>query len=318
VTALGYALSSEEHGPNDLIRHAALAEDSGVEFALLSDHFHPWIGDQGESPFVWTTLGGIARETETLRVGTGVTCPTTRLHPANVAQATATASVMFEDRFFLGVGTGERLNEHVTGERWPPHHVRLSMLEEAMAVIRELWSGDLCSHDGPHYTVENAQLFTRPDETPAVAVAAGGVETAAVAGRLGDALVSTAPSAEVVEAFADEAGDDAPRYGQVTACWAESEDEARQTVHECWPNGGLPGELGQELPTPGHFEQAAELVTEADAVENVPCGPDADQFIEAIETFADAGFDHVYLHQVGPDQADFLDFYREEVRPAFE
>lgn len=314
---LGYALSSEEHGPNALARNAARAEAIGFEFALVSDHYHPWVGRQGESPFVWTTLGGVARETESLRVGTGVTCPTMRIHPAIVAQAAATTAEMFDGRFFLGLGTGERLNEHVLGDRWPPHHVRLEMLEEATAVIRDLWSGETTSHDGEHYTVENARLFTLPDERPEIAVAAGGTHAARAAGRIGDAVVTTSPNEEVAGTFRD-AGGDGRRYGQATVCWAETESEGRETVHEWWPNSALPGEVSQELATPTHFEQAAELVTEDRAVEHVPCGPDPERHVETIEEYVDAGYDHVYLHQVGPDQEGFFHFYEEEVLPSFE
>lgn len=314
---LGYTLSSEEHGPSDLVDHAARAETAGFEFAMISDHYHPWIEQQGESPFVWGPLGAIAHETSELRVGTGVTCPTMRLHPAVLAQAAATAGAMFDGRFFFGVGTGDRLNEHVTAEHWPPHHVRLEMLEEAIGIIRELWTGEMSSHDGNHFTVENARVFTLPETPPDIAVAAGGEHTATVAGRSGDALVSTAPTPAVVETFVDGAGEDAPRYGQVHVCWAETEREARETVHTWWPNSALPGQLGQELPTPTHFEQAVELVGEADAVEHVPCGPDADRYVDAIEEFVNAGFDHVYLHQVGPDQAGFIEFFESEIRPSF-
>lgn len=320
VVELGYALSSEEHGPSELVDNAKRAEEAGFEHALVSDHFHPWIGKQGESPLVWTTLGGIARETERLRVGTGVTCPTMRTHPAIIAQAAATAGAMFDGRFFLGVGTGERLNEHVVGHPWPPHLVRVRMLGEAIKVMRKLWTGEEITHRGEHFTVENAKLFTLPDEPPDVAIAASGAQTANWAGDLGDALVSTAPDEEVVEAFAGGNGgsDERPRYGQATVCWAESESEARETVHEWWPNGGLPGELGQELSTPAHFEQAAQLVTEERATEHVPCGPDADRHIETVREYVDAGFDHVYVHQIGPAQEEFLDFYEEEVLPSFE
>lgn len=314
---LGYALSSEEHDPKDLVRNATRAEQAGFEFALISDHYHPWVNAQGESPFVWGTLGGIACETDTLRVGTGVTCPILRVHPAIIAQAAATAGVMFEGRFFLGVGTGERLNEHVTGMRWPPHHVRLEMLEEAVRVIRQLWSGKTTNHDGEHYTVENARLFTIPDEQPAIAVAASGTEAAKTAGRIGDAIVGTSPTTDVVEAFADTMGD-APRYGQATVCWGTTEDDARETVHKWWPNAALPGALGQELPTPVHFDQAVELVSQEDAVNHIPCGPDPERHIETITQFEDAGFDHVYVHQVGPDQRGFIEFYEEEVLPTFE
>ena len=317
---LGYALSSEEHGPNDLVDHAARAEEVGFEFAFVSDHFHPWVTKQGESPFVWSTLGGIARETEELRVGTGVTCPLIRIHPAIVAQASATAGAMFEGRFFLGVGTGENLNEHVLGDRWPPYAVRQGMLAEAVDVIRELWTGEEVNHHGEHYTVEDARLFTHPEEPPDLAVAAAGPDSATLAGKLGDALVSVAPAEKVVETFEEERGGDgdAPKYGQATVCYADSAEEARETVHEWWPNGGLPGKLGQQLPTPEQFEQATQLVTEEKATEHVPCGPDADRHIDQIQQYVDAGFDHVYLHQIGPNQDGFFEFYEEEVLPSFE
>ena len=317
---LGYALSSEEHPPMTLADNAARAEEAGFGHALVSDHYHPWVSKQGESGLVWSTLGAIARATDGLRVGTGVTCPTMRIHPAIIAQASATAGSMFDGRFFLGVGTGERLNEHVVGTRWPPHHERVEMLEEAIEVIRTLWRGEMTSHHGEHYTVENAKVFTRAEEPPELAIAAGGTQTAEWAGRTGDALISTAPDEEVVDAFAEanDGSSERPRYGQATVCWAETEEEARETVHEWWPNGGLPGELGQELATPTHFEQACQLVTEDQAVEHVPCGPDADQFIESIQQYVDAGFDHVYLHQIGPDQEGFLSFCETEVLPSFE
>ena len=314
---LGYALSSEEHGPTSLVDYAVHAEEAGVDFAMISDHYHPWTGEQGHAPFVWTTLGGIARATDDLRVGTGVTCPTIRIHPAIVAQAAATTARMFDGRFFLGVGTGERLNEHVLGDRWPAHDERLSMLEEAVSVMRELWTGDLVTHRGDHYTVENAQVYTLPAELPDVAIAASGPETGTFAGEVGDALVTTSPDEQTADAFAEAHDGDAPRYGQATVCYAETEAEGRRTIHEQWPNGGLPGVLSQELPTPGVFEQAAEIVTEEDAAADLPCGPDAEDFIASIQTYLDAGYDHVYCHQIGADQEAFLDFYAEEVLPSF-
>jgi G6PDH family F420-dependent oxidoreductase len=317
VPELGYALSSEEHDADALADHAAEAESVGFDFAMVSDHYHPWIEEQGHSPFVWTTLGAIARTTDELRVGTGVTCPTIRIHPAIIAQAAATTADLFDGRFVLGVGTGERLNEHVLGDRWPSHDERLDMLAEAVAVMRDLWTGEMVSHDGDHYTVENAKLYTLPEEPPPVAVAASGTETATAAGRFGDALVTTSPDDETADAFADAHDGAAPRYGQAAVCYAETEAEARRTIHDWWPNGALPGVLGQELPTPGVFEQAAELVDEADAVEGLPHGPDADEFVESIQEYVDAGYDHVYLHQIGPDQEPFLEFFEEEVAPSF-
>ena len=312
---LGYALSSEEHRPNDLVRNARAAEKAGFTFALISDHFHPWIDRQGQSPFVWSVIGGIAQATERLRLGTGVTCPTIRIHPAIVAQAAATSAVMMDGRFFLGVGTGEELNEHVTGARWPSPGVRLEMLEEAIEVMRLLWDGGYQTHRGKHYTVEQARIYTLPDEPVPIAVAAAQPKAAQLAGRLGDAFVGVAPEREMVEEFEQAGGNGKPRYGQVHVCWAESEAEARKTAHEVWPNAGLEGALSQELATPSHYEAAAQLVGEDDVAETVVCGPDPDRHLEAIREYDRAGFDHVYVHQVGPDQQGFLRFYSERILP---
>jgi coenzyme F420-dependent glucose-6-phosphate dehydrogenase len=311
---IGYALSSEEHLPGDLVRHARSAEEAGFGFALISDHFHPWVDRQGQSPFVWSVIGAIAVSTKTLRLGTGVTCPTIRIHPAIVAQAAATAACLMPGRFFLGVGTGENLNEHILGDRWPSADERLSMLAESIEVMRGLWEGDLVSFEGDHYTVDRARLYTVPPQELTIAVAAAGPEAAELAGRVGDALISTAPERELVDAYA-KAGGQGPRYGQLTVCWATTERDARRTALEWWPNAGLQGPLSQELPLPSHFEEAAAMVTEDDIAESVVCGPDLDAHLEAIEAFATAGFDHVYVHQVGPDQKGFLDFYAREVLP---
>jgi G6PDH family F420-dependent oxidoreductase len=312
---LGYALSSEEHRPLDLIRHARQAEGHGFTFALISDHFHPWIDRQGQSPFVWSVAGGIAATTDALRLGTGVTCPTIRIHPAIVAQAAATAADMMPGRFFLGVGTGENLNEHVLGARWPSASERLEMLEEAVEVMRLLWRGETCSFEGKHYRVEDARIYTLPSDPIDVVVAASGPEAAELAGRVGDGLVSTSPDLELVEAFR-EAGGTGPVYGQLTVCWADTEEEARRTALEWWPNGGLEGPLSQELPLPAHFEEAAAMVTEEDIAETVVCGPAAELHLEGIARFVDAGFDHVYVHQVGPDQEGFFEHYARDVLPA--
>ena len=314
---LGYAISSEEHRPLDLVRNAAAAEEAGFGFALVSDHFHPWIDRQGQSPFVWSVLGGIAAATERLVVGTGVTCPILRIHPAIVAQAAATAASMLPGRFFLGVGTGENLNEHVLGQRWPATHVRREMLEEAVAVMRLLWQGELVSHQGLHYTVENARIYTLPDEPIDVLVAAGGPEAAELAGRIGDGLVGTAPDEAIIEAFEAAGGGGKPRYAQATVCWAEREEDARRTAFEWWPNAALKGPLGQELPLPSHFEEAARMVTEDDVARMVACGPDPETHVELIEKYASAGYTHVYVHQVGPDQDGFIDFYASEIMPRY-
>ena len=311
---LGYALSSEEHRPLDLVRHARRAEEHGFTFALISDHFHPWIDRQGQSPFVWSVVGGIAASTDELRLGTGVTCPTIRIHPAIVAQAAATAADMMPGRFFLGVGTGENLNEHVLGDRWPSVSERLEMLEEAVEVMRLLWRGETCSFEGKHYRVEDARIYTLPSDPMDVVVAASAPESAELAARIGDGLVSTAPDGELVDAYVA-AGGDGPRYGQLTVCWAETEVDARRTALEWWPNAGLEGPLSQELPLPGHFEAAAGMVSEDDVADRVVCGPDPERHVEGISTFLEAGFDHVYVHQVGSDQDGFFDFYKRAVLP---
>jgi coenzyme F420-dependent glucose-6-phosphate dehydrogenase len=314
---LGYALSCEEHGPAQLVRNAARAEEVGFGFALISDHFHPWIERQGESPFVWAVIGAIANATERLRLGTGVTCPTMRMHPAVVAHASATAAVMMEGRFFLGVGSGENLNEHVLADRWPPVRDRLDMLEEAVEIIRALWTGELMSRRGRRYEVANARLYTVPEEPPPIMVAAGGAASAELAGRIGDGLVLASPSEDAAKTFADSGGDGKPRYGQCHVCWSESEEEAKRTALEWFPNIALPGELSQELPQPAHFEQAAGLLSEDDMAEIVACGPDPERHVEMIQRFVDAGCDHVYIHQIGPDQEGFFAFYEREVLPRF-
>jgi len=315
MATIGYALSTEEHGPGTLVRNARLAEEAGFEFALISDHYHPWIARQGESPFVWAVIGAIANATDRLRLGTGVTCPTIRIHPALVAQAAATAAVLMPGRFFLGVGSGENLNEHVVGERWPPLAVRLEMLEEAIEAIRELWTGKLVSHRGKHYTIENARLYTLPDEPPPLVVAAAGPNAAELAGRMGEGLVGVSPQAEVVEAFNAAGGKGKPRYGQVQVCWAEDEQQAKQTALDWFPNIALPGDLSQELPQPAQFEDATELLSEDNMAEIVACGPDPERHLEMIGCFSDAGFDHLYVHQIGPDQRGFMDFYAREILP---
>ena len=313
MTDIGYSLTSEEHPPAELVRHAVAAEAAGFSFALVSDHFHPWTDRQGQSPFVWSVIGAIAQATSTLRLGTGVTCPTMRIHPAVIAQASATCALLMPGRFFLGVGTGENLNEHILGERWPGYDERAEMLEEAVAAIRMLWEGGLVSHRGPHYTVDRARLYSIPDEPPPIAVAAAGENAAELAGRIGDALISTAPDAKLVEDFERAGGDGKPRYGQLTVCWAETEEDAIRTAAEIWPNAGLQGDLGQELPLPRHFRQATATLDREQIADAVICGPDADRHREAIAAFEQAGFDHVYVHQVGPDQEGFMRFYAKEV-----
>jgi len=314
MVELGYTLSSEEHSPNRLVEIARLAEDAGFGYALVSDHFHPWVDRQGQSPFVWPVIGGVAHATGRIRLGTGVTCPTMRIHPAIVAQAAATSAAMLPGRFFLGVGSGENLNEHVVARRWPEAAIRLEMLEEAVELIRSLWQGELVSHRGTHFEVANARLYTLPDEPPPLYVAGSGERAASLAARAGDGLIGVAPDSEFVGAYRD-AGGTGPRYGQLHVCWAETEEQARKTAREVWPNVAIPGELSQELPLPRHFEQAASTITEDMVSELVPCGPDPEVHLAQLQKFVDAGYDHVFVHQIGDDQEQAVEFYRREIMP---
>jgi G6PDH family F420-dependent oxidoreductase len=313
---IGYKLSSEEFTAPQLVRLARAAEEHGFSFALISDHYHPWVDRQGQSPFVWSVLGGIAESTRKLILGTGVTCPTIRIHPAIVAQAAATAATMLPGRFFLGVGSGESLNEQIAGARWPATPVRQAMLEEAIEVIRLLWRGGLQNHHGRYYTVENARVYSLPDQPPPLMVAASGPKGARLAARAGDGLISPGPPVrDVIDAFRDGGGADKPRYGELNVCYDESEDRARQLVKEIWPIAGIPGPLLFELPLPSHIEAAARLVGDAQ-IAAVPVGPDPERHAEAIRQYLRGGYDRVFVHQIGPNQERFMDFYARDVLPS--
>ena len=312
---IGINLASEAHGPKELVKYAARAEEAGFDFAVVSDHYHPWVPKQNDSPFVWGALGAIAERTDDLELGTAVTCPTIRIHPAIIAQAAATAKLLMDGRFFLGVGTGERLNEHVLGDHWPPHSIRLEMLEEAVGVMRDLWDGDMVTHHGDHYTVENTQLFSLPEEPPEIIISALGPETASVVGQFGDGFITTSPNKEFVDSFQEDG--DGPIYGGTKVCWAESDDEALEKAVEWWPNA-FADVSGTELPTPKHYEEASKSVSEDDAKASIVYGPDPGPYVEQIQKFVDAGFDHVYLHHLGQDQEAFIEFMDREVLPAFD
>jgi coenzyme F420-dependent glucose-6-phosphate dehydrogenase len=315
VTEIGYTLSAEEHGPSDLVRYACLAEEAGFDFLSISDHFHPWIDKQGHSPFAWTVIGGVAEATESISLMTGVTAPIIRYHPAIVAQAAATAGAMMPGRFLLGLGTGENLNEHVTGQRWPSADERLDMLEEAVEVIRTLWKGDTQSHRGRYFHVEDARIYDLPDPLPPILIAAKGDRAVELAGRLGDGFVGLAPDAEMLKAFDEAGGKGKPRYGMIHVCWDRDEARARKTAFEWWPNTAVEGELTVELPMPRHFEQASKMVSEEDVAEKVVCGADPEDYVELVGKFTAAGYDHVYLHQIGPDQKGFIRFAQEQLLP---
>ena len=315
MVSFGYTLSSEEHAPRDLVRNACRAEDAGFEFLSISDHYHPWVSAQGHSPFVWSVLGAIAASTERVRVGVGVTCPIIRVHPAILAQAAATTSLLFDGRFFFGVGTGEALNEHVLGHRWPPAAVRRGMLGEAVDIMRALWTGDTVDHRGDFYEVENARLFDPPAQPPPIIVSGFGSDAVALAARIGDGYWGHSPERELIDRYREQGGR-GPRYAQLNLCWADDEAVARKTVHEVWPNGGIPGQLSQDLPTWTHFEEASAMVSEAEATKSVACGPDPQPLLDSVRRYLDAGYDHLYFHQIGPDQDGFFQFWSETLHPA--
>ncbi len=314
MVSMGYFLTSEEFGPKELVRQARQAEDAGFERLWISDHFHPWTSRQGQSPFVWSVLGALS-EAVSIPVTTAVTCPTVRTHPAVIAQAAATAAVQLEGRFVLGVGSGEALNEHILGAHWPEAPVRLEMLEEAVEVIRKLHAGGEVSHRGRHYTVENAEIYTLPEGPVPIYVSAFGPRAADLAGRIGDGYCSTKPDADLIKRFRDAGGAGKPTQAGFKVCWAGDVETGVQTALRLWPNSHLPGQLAQELATPRLFEQASELVT-ADMVRKVvPCGPDPDRHLAAVREFADAGYDEVYVSQIGPEQDAFFDAWERDILP---
>lgn len=309
----GLTLSSEEHPPRKLVDVAAAAEEAGFDFVSISDHYHPWISEQGHSPFVWSVLGAVAERTDSLRVGVGVTCPLVRMHPAVVAQAVATTACLFGDRFTWGVGTGEALNEHITGSRWPPAPTRLEMLQEAVGVIRRLFTGESVTHHGEHYTVEDARLFDLPETTPPIVVSAFGDLAARVAADVGDGLWMTGMDDATVESYR-RSGGNGEVWTQLSLCWDRDRDAAIDRAHRLWPNTGLPGQLAQDLRTVLHVEQATSLVRRDAIAESLPCGPDLDPVVAAAEKAVTAGATHIYFHQVGDPEAGFMDVWRDELR----
>jgi G6PDH family F420-dependent oxidoreductase len=317
MATIGIFLSSEEQSAPRLVDVARMAEDAGFRALWISDHYHPWIDEQGQSPFVWSAIGAIAGATRELRVTTAVTCPTVRIHPAIIAQAAATSATLLPGgRFALGVGSGEALNEHVLGDPWPGIEQRLSMLEEAVAIMRELWQGDVVSYDGQHYVVDRARLYSLPDEPPPVLVSAFGPKALQVAAQIGDGYINVAPQAEMLARYR-ELGGQGIAQGGLKVCWGADEAECVRTVRRLWPTEALGGELSQVLPMPAHYEAATELVTEEHLAGALPCGPDPEKHAAAIQEYLDAGYDEVYVGQIGDDQEGFLDFYAKEILPRF-
>ena len=311
----GYKLSAEGFDPKELVRQAKLAEASGFDFVEMSDHYHPWLDSQGHSPFAWTVLGAIAAETDRIGLATGVTCPTVRYHPAIIAQAAATLAIVSDDRFTLGVGAGERLNEHVVGRGFPAVAERQEMLREALEIIRLLWQGGYRSYRGEYLDLEDARVFDLPDRLPVIAVAAGGPDAAELAAELGDGLFGTEADPELLGAYRD-AGGSGPRYGEVGLAWAEDEEQAVRAAFESsrWSLAGW--KVMSELPNPVNFEASARYVREEDVAAQMPCGPEVAKHVAAVRSYEQAGYDHVVLANNGPDPDGFMDFFTRELKPA--
>jgi G6PDH family F420-dependent oxidoreductase len=315
MASIGYFLSCEEFGPRELVRQAQMAEQAGFERLWISDHFHPWNSAQGQSSFVWGVIGALSQAVS-IPITTAVTCPTVRIHPAIIAQAAATAAVQLDGRFVLGVGSGENLNEHVLGDPWPSVGVRLSMLEEAVQVIRLLHRGEEVSFHGEHYEVQEAKIWTLPEQPVPIYVSGFGPQATELAGRIGDGFCTVAPDADLVRTFRESGGGDKPTQGGMKVCWAATEDEGIDTAHRLWANEGLPGQLAQILPRPEDFEAAMGLVPRETAAESFACGPDAAKHVAAAQAYVDAGFDEVYVQQIGPQQEEFFRVWEKEVLPA--
>jgi G6PDH family F420-dependent oxidoreductase len=310
---IGYFLSCEEYTPAQLVEQAKAAADAGFEGLWISDHFHPWNNEQGNSPFVWSVIGAISQVCD-LPVTTAVTCPTVRTHPAIIAQAAATSAEMLDGRFVLGVGTGEALNEHILGDVWPSADVRLEMLEEAIALIRELWTGEVVTTEGKHYKVDHARIYNVPETPPEIYVSGFGPKATDVAARIGDGYISTAPDDTLVSRFKEASGGK-PAHAGAKVAYAPTREEGWGHAHRLWPNAGLPGEMAQILPTPEHFEQACELVTEDMTQESVVAGNNAADHLDQINQYAEAGYDDLYIANMGPHYRDMIAFYGENILP---
>ncbi|KQX07612.1 MULTISPECIES: TIGR03557 family F420-dependent LLM class oxidoreductase [unclassified Leifsonia] len=311
---IGYKLAAEAFGPQELVRQAVRAEQAGFDFVEISDHFHPWVEAQGHSPFAWNVLSVIAAKTTTLNFATGVTCPSVRYHPAIIAQAAATLALLSDGRFTLGVGAGERLNEHIVGRGFPGIHERHAMFDEALDIIRLLWQGGYQNYDGRYLKLEDARIFDLPEVPPTLAVAVSGPASVALAAEHGDGLFAVEPKSDLVSGYRD-AGGTGPLYCEAPLAWAPSEEAAIEAALEtnAWSLSGW--KVMSELPNPVNFEAASTTVRADDIREQFACGPDVERHLEVIGQFTDAGFDHIALMNSGPDVDGFFDFFQRELRP---
>lgn len=309
---IGYKLIAEANGPHELVRQSVEAERAGFDFVEISDHFHPWLPEQGHSPFAFSVLAAAAMRTERIRLATGVTCPIMRYHPAIVAQAAATTALLSDGRFTLGIGAGERLNEHIVGGGWPSVRVRHEMLREALEIIRLLWSGGSHSYAGKHLTLEDARLWDLPDESPEIAVAISGPKSAAIAAELGDAIFATEPKPELTQAYAD-AGGTGAKYVEVPLAYAPDEQAGAESAHRLFRFGTLGWKVMSDLPNVVNFDAATAFVTPEDIREQFGCGKDPARFLEVAQEFVDAGFDRLALVNAGTDVDGFFTFFAQEL-----
>lgn len=317
MVQFGYTMMTEQSGPLALVDDVVAAEEAGFDFSVTSDHYFPWLESQGHAPYAWSVLGAAAQATSTIRLMTYVTCPTTRYHPAVVAQKAATLQLLSEGRFRLGLGSGENLNEHVVGAGWPAARVRLEMLEEAVEIIRALFDGGYVSHHGTHFDVDNAKLWDVPEVRVPIGIAVSGDRSCALAGRLADLVIATEPKQELLAGFDRHGGGGKPRVGQLPVCYDRDRDAAVERAHDQfrWSVGGW--KVNSELPGPSSFDQATQHVRPEDVARSVPCGDDVEEFVEAARSFVDAGFTEIALVQIGgAQQQAFIRWAREELLPA--
>lgn len=304
----GYTLMTEQSGPRQLVDYAVAAEEAGFDFEVSSDHYSPWLMSQGHAPYAWTVLGAVAQATSRVELATYVTCPIIRYHPAVVAQKAATLQLLSEGRFLLGLGSGENLNEHITGEGWPPVAQRQDMLVEAATVIRELFSGELVTWEGDYFRVDSARLWDAPDGGVPIGIAVSGEKSVSRFAPLADHLIAVEPDDEVIKAWDQEKGGSSRKIGQIPICWDPDEERAIERAHQQfrWFGGGWA--VNADLPTPAGFEAASQFVRPEDVAEQIPCGPDLDKIVEAAQPFQQAGFTDLAFVQVGDEgQSAFLE-----------
>ena len=317
MVRIGYTMMTEQAGPRALVDHVTQAEDIGFDFSVTSDHYFPWLREQGHSPYAWAVLGAAAQATSRIPLMTYVTCPTFRYHPAVVAQKAATLQLLSEGRFRLGLGAGENLNEHVVGGGWPSADVRHERLEEAVGIIRDLFGGKHVTRHGTHFDVESAKLWDLPDEPPPIGIAVSGEQSCELAGHHADLVIATEPKRELIEAFERHGGTGKPRVGQLPVCYDPDRDAAVRRAHEQFRWFGSGWKVNAELPHPDSFSAATQFVTEEDVAASIPCGDDPEAFVEAVRPYAEAGFTEIALVQIGGDsQPAFLDWSAKTLLPA--